>query len=242
MARFDAVQAATDGDAIHLRFRADQPGVIGWQLYDPSTGAFLKEGDWSDATSDVSLRIVMPPEEGAYRVQVGPVADRSRFISIDARIEAGKLEIASPRVSTLAEQGRTRLFRAIPRAFVFPARSVWRNRRLIGSMVKRDILARYRGSVAGALWTFLSPLLLMATYCFVFGVVLQARLGTDTTAMGFVLYFFAGMLPWLAFSEAVGRSPNVILEHRSLVKKVVFPVETLPVNLVISGVLTERSE
>ncbi len=47
------------------------------------------------------------------------------------------------------------------------------------------------------------------------------------------------MLPWLAFSEAVGRSPVVILEHRNFVKKLVFPLETLPANLVISGVVTE---
>src|SRR5579862_5126361 len=109
--------------------------------------------------------------------------------------------------------------------------SIWRNRRLIASMVRRDMLARYRGSFAGAMWTFLSPLLLMATYCFVFGFVLHARLGNDASATGFVLYFLAGMLPWLAFSEAVGRAPYVIWEHRTFVKKVVFPVETLPVNL-----------
>jgi homopolymeric O-antigen transport system permease protein len=118
-------------------------------------------------------------------------------------------------------------------------RSVWRNRKLMGSMVRRDILARYRGSFGGTVWTFLNPLLLMATYFFVFGVVLRTRFGADTSRTGFVLYFLAGMLPWLAFSEAVGRSPWVILEYRSFVKKIVFPLETLPVNLVISGAVTE---
>jgi lipopolysaccharide transport system permease protein len=53
------------------------------------------------------------------------------------------------------------------------------------------------------------------------------------------LYFLAGMLPWLAFSEAVGRAPYVIVEHRNFVKKLVFPLETLPANLVISGAVTE---
>ncbi len=47
------------------------------------------------------------------------------------------------------------------------------------------------------------------------------------------------MLPWLAFSEAVGRAPYVILEYRTFVKKIVFPLETLPINLVISGAVTE---
>lgn len=118
-------------------------------------------------------------------------------------------------------------------------RTLWRNRRLMRSMVRRDILARYRGSFAGAAWTFLNPLLLMATYFFVFGVVLQTRFGADQSRSGFILYFLAGMLPWLAFAEAVGRSPHVILEHRNFVKKLVFPLETLPANLVISGAVTE---
>ena len=54
-----------------------------------------------------------------------------------------------------------------------------------------------------------------------------------------MLYFVAGMLPWLAFAEAVGRSPTIILEHRNFVKKLVFAVETLPVNLVGSGLVNQ---
>ena len=79
----------------------------------------------------------------------------------------------------------------------------------------------------------------MATYFFVFGIVLRARFGNDPSKAGFVLYFLCGMLPWLAFSEAVGRAPFVILEHRNFVKKLVFPLETLPVNLVLAGLVTE---
>jgi lipopolysaccharide transport system permease protein len=129
--------------------------------------------------------------------------------------------------------------RAIPKAFIYPVRSLWSNRKLMVSMVRRDILARYRGSFGGALWTFLNPLLLMATYFFVFGVVMHTKFQADPSRSGFVLYFLAGMLPWLPFSEAVGRSPQVVMEHRNFVKKLVFPLETLPVNLVISGVVTE---
>lgn len=117
--------------------------------------------------------------------------------------------------------------------------SLWRHRNLTLSMTRRDILARYRGSFGGALWTLLTPLLLMATYYFVFGVVLQARFSGDASRSGYVLYFLAGMLPWLAFSEAVGRAPSVILEYRTFVKKVVFPLDTLPVNLVLAGLVTE---
>jgi lipopolysaccharide transport system permease protein len=122
---------------------------------------------------------------------------------------------------------------------LLPWDSLWRNRRLMVSMVRRDILARYRGSFGGALWTLLTPLLLMATYFFVFGIVLRARFAGDDSPSGYVLYFLAGMLPWLAFSEAVGRAPSVIVEHRTLVKKLVFPLETLPLNLVLAALVTE---
>ncbi len=149
------------------------------------------------------------------------------------------LQIGTPRVVSAASERRARLLRAVPKAFLLPARSIWRHRKLMRSMVRRDIMARYRGSFGGTMWTFLNPLLLMATYFFVFGVILRTRFEGDNSRTGFVLYFLAGMLPWLAFSEAVGRSPYVILEYRSFVKKIVFPLETLPVNLVIAGAVTE---
>lgn len=240
MACFTQVETAIDGHAIRVRFVLDAPGVIGWQIYDPSTDAFLFEGEWREIhDTKVDMHIALPEEAGPYRVRVAPVADRERFILIDARVANGNLDVSPARVTTIRAVRRERLLHAIPKAFTYPPRSLWRNRKLIRSMVRRDILARYRGSFGGAVWTFLNPLLLMATYAFVFGVVLKTRFGADASGLGYVLYFLAGMLPWLAFSEAVGRSPYVILEHRNFVKKLVFPLETLPVNLVISGVVTE---
>ncbi len=106
--------------------------------------------------------------------------------------------------------------------------SLWKHRRLIWSLTKRDIQSRYRGSFGGGLWTILNPLLLTATYYFVFGIVLQARFPGDPSREGFVLYFLAGMMPWLAISEALGRSPTVIIEHYNFIKKLIFPSEILP--------------
>jgi lipopolysaccharide transport system permease protein len=129
---------------------------------------------------------------------------------------------------------------ALPKFFAAPVRSILENHRLIRSMARRDILARYRGSFGDVFWTVLNPLLLMATYFFVFGVVLHSRFSpTDHSSTGFALYFLAGMLPWLAFSEPAGRAPHVVLEHRNFVKKLIFPLETLPVNQVVAGLVTE---
>jgi lipopolysaccharide transport system permease protein len=68
---------------------------------------------------------------------------------------------------------------------------------------------------------------------------LRTRFGPDQSSTSFALYFLAGMLPWLAFTEPAGRAPHVILEHRNFVKKLIFPLETLPVNQVVAGLVTE---
>src|SRR6185369_12471710 len=125
------------------------------------------------------------------------------------------------------------------RALVYPLLTIWRNRSLIRVMVRRDVLGRYRGSFGGSFWTVMNPLLLMLTYFYVFGFILKSTFPDDPSRPGFALYYLAGMLPWLAFSEAVGRSPSVMLEHRNFVKKLVFAVETLPVNLVVAGLVSE---
>ena len=91
MPSIEILGAVAEGATIHLRFRLDQPGVIGWQLYDPSTGAYLQEGEWSEMTGrDADLRIPLPGEEGDYSVQVAPVQNRTRYIEIAAHVEAAR--------------------------------------------------------------------------------------------------------------------------------------------------------
>jgi lipopolysaccharide transport system permease protein len=237
--RFENLATAIDGDAVRARFRMARPAVVGWQLYDPVTSTFLWEGEWSEAPAEVDLRIPLPREDGAYRIQIAPVDDRDRFVQIDVEVADGRVAHTHSRVNSATAVRWSSLLQAIPKAFSYPLRSLRINRALIGSMVRRDILARYRGSFGGSAWTILNPLLLMLAYLFVFGIVLQARFPGDNSRSGFVLYFLAGMLPWLAFSEAVGRSPQLILEHRNFVKKLVFPLEILPVNATLTGLATE---
>jgi lipopolysaccharide transport system permease protein len=228
---------------------------IGWQIYDPATALFISEGEWSPLdidlapgeSAEVEIDVAMPPQDGPYRLYLSTVDEKTgwsyshgeRLVVADVSVREGNVEVSGVRETTLSSMRRESFLRSLPRLFAEPFRAMWQNRRLIRSMVRRDILARYRGSFGDVLWTVLNPLLLMGTYFFVFGVVLRTRFGADTSRSGFVLYFLAGMLPWLPFSEAVGRSPITILEHRNFVKKLVFPLETLPVNLVCSGLVTE---
>jgi lipopolysaccharide transport system permease protein len=158
---------------------------------------------------------------------------------IDAQVEHGVAALLGGQVTTLRVLRHRKLRTSITKAFKLPFTSIWRNRSLISSMTRRDVTQRYRGSAGDVLWTVLHPVLLMATYFFVFGIVLQSKFGADQSRTAWAFYFLAGMLPWLGMSEAIGRAPNGILENRVLVKKVVFPVEILPVTQVISGLITQ---
>src|SRR5262249_23222954 len=148
----------------------------------------------------------LPPEPGRYRIFLSPMRENVawfyergwRFLLVDARVAEGRATAEDVRIATRAALARSRLARGAGRAVTLPLLTIWRNRGLIRTMARRDILSRHRGSFAGGLWTVLTPLLLMATYFFVFGVVLNARFANDPSRTGFALYFFAGMLPWLA--------------------------------------------
>ena len=220
--------------------------LVGWQVFDPETGRFLEEGEWQPAHGG-RIAIDLPPEAGRYHIYVSRIdgergwayARGAPFTFLDVRVADSTAQVYGSQTTTLRALRMRRLPAALRKAATLPVHSVAANRRLIQSMVRRDILARYRGSFGDVFWTVLNPLLLMSTYYFVFGIVLQARFGADPSRSGFVLYFLAGLLPWLAFSEAIGRAPTIVPEHRNFVKKLVFPVEILPVNLVVAGLVTE---
>jgi lipopolysaccharide transport system permease protein len=236
-------------------WRASEGFAIGYQLFDAETGTLVVDGARMPPEHDVKpgdaapviLDFELPPEDGRYQVFISPMREgvcwyHERdwpFLLVEAAVLGGAACIARLRVARRATLRRERALRSLRRGFTEPVATIWRNRGLIRVMVRRDILGRYRGSFAGAFWTLINPLLLMLTYFFVFGLVLRSRIEGDPSRSGFGLYFLAGILPWLAVSEALGRAPSVILEHRNFVKKLVFAVETLPVNLVASGLVSE---
>jgi lipopolysaccharide transport system permease protein len=109
------------------------------------------------------------------------------------------------------------------------AGSLWRHRSLVVSLVKRDVIGRYRGSVMGILWSFFHPVLMLAVYTFVFSVVFKARWNTGSDSkLEFALVLFAGLLVFNLFSECVNRAPSLVVANVNYVKKVVFPLEILP--------------
>lgn len=118
-------------------------------------------------------------------------------------------------------------------------KALLRHRSIIKSYVKRDFTGRYKGSVFGSLWTVINPLVILGIYTFVFSGILKVRFGNEGGLLNFAIYTFCGMLAWTAFSDSVARSATIISENANLVKKVVFPLETLPVHIALSGLLTQ---
>jgi lipopolysaccharide transport system permease protein len=119
------------------------------------------------------------------------------------------------------------------------AAALWRNRQLILELARRDVVGRYRGSLMGLAWSFLNPLLMLAAYTFVFGAIFQARWPGRTLGQSkieFALILFAGLIVHSIMADCLNRAPTVITGNVNYVKKVVFPLEVLPVVALLSAV------
>ena len=88
-----------------------------------------------------------------------------------------------------------------------------RHRTLILQMARREIVARYRGSVMGVFWSLLNPLLMLVVYTFVFSVVFKARwqTGAQQSHTDFAIILFVGVIVHTLFSEVAGRAPSLII-------------------------------
>lgn len=125
-------------------------------------------------------------------------------------------------------------------------RAVWRplwelpgRLELIWSLARRELAARYKGSLLGIVWAVVTPVVTIAIFTFIFAGIFGARFGPDGTQWDYALYIFCGLLPWTMFQETLQQSATTIVGHSNLVKRVVFPLETLPVAQTISSLGTQ---
>lgn len=110
-----------------------------------------------------------------------------------------------------------------------PYRALLRHFTLVLRMARRDVVGRYRGSFIGLLWSFFNPLLMLLIYTLVFGVIFKSRwTGQTGGQFEFAIILFAGLNVNTLFADCVNRAPTLIIENTNFVKKVVFPLETLP--------------
>lgn len=113
------------------------------------------------------------------------------------------------------------------------------HRDLLWQFTKREVQGRYRGSYLGILWAFITPLMQLLVYTFVFSVIFKARWGGSESEsfMDFALILFTGLTAFNVFSECTNRAPTLILNNPNYVKKVVFPLEILPVSILGSSLI-----
>lgn len=125
------------------------------------------------------------------------------------------------------------------RVVSFPLTLV-RHRDLIQSSVKRELATRFQGTLLGFLWPLVHPLFIFAVYYFIFTKLLSFKMPNlqpgQESAMG--VYMFIGVLVWAAFGESIGVGCNVIVDNGNLIKKLAFPSEILPLNVVFVNIVT----
>lgn len=108
---------------------------------------------------------------------------------------------------------------------------------LLKEMVVRDLRSRYAGSGLGLVWVVLHPVLWMVLYSAVFSAIL--RVPVDPEYTGFPEFLMAGLLPWMAIQEGISRSASAIPDNAMMVKKAVFPIETLVLSAVLAAVVNQ---
>lgn len=116
-------------------------------------------------------------------------------------------------------------------------RNLLAGRTLLLQLVKRDFTQRFVGSAAGWLWGVVHPLVLLASWTFVFQWCLKTTLPPTEVTGNYTMYLFTGFLPWLLFQETVTRSSQALLEHSNLITKTVFPSEIIPVSIFLSSLI-----
>ena len=114
----------------------------------------------------------------------------------------------------------------------------YRHRFMIWQLTKSEISRRYRGSYLGLAWCLINPLIMLAIYTFVFGYIFKTRWAqgaADTTE--FAILLFCGLNVYNIFSESIIRATSVIAQNANYVKKVIFPLEILPITVLGSALI-----
>src|SRR6185436_3447000 len=125
-------------------------------------------------------------------------------------------------------------------------RAVWRplwqlpgRADLLFSLTRRELAARYRGSILGILWALLTPIVMITIFTLIFSGIFKAKFGSSSAQWDFALYLFCGLLPWNAFQESLSLSATAIVARANLVKRVVFPLETIPVAQTLAAIVNQ---
>jgi len=121
---------------------------------------------------------------------------------------------------------------------VYSLKAIARHRNLVIQLSKREIVGRYKGSYLGLIWSFVTPIIMLIIYTFFFSVIFEAKWDqSSNNKLEFAMVLFCGLTAFTIFSEVISRAPTIISGNVNYVKKVVFPLEILPVTLLISSLV-----
>lgn len=123
----------------------------------------------------------------------------------------------------------------LPRHYSTFLGQILEQKNLVLSLAKREVVGRYTGSLLGAMWTFIHPLVLIFVFWFVFSVGFKAKPLND---IPFVVWLTAGMTPWFLFAEIFSGATGSVVDNGNLIKKTVFPSQILPVVRVFASLVT----
>jgi len=116
-------------------------------------------------------------------------------------------------------------------------RSARLNRNLLLNLAKRETIGKYKESLFGSLWSILNPLLMLVIFTFVFTNIFKSRWGVavDTGSISYGVILFAGLIVFNLFSECFGKAPTIVISNQNFVKKIIFPLEILPIVSMLSA-------
>lgn len=114
-------------------------------------------------------------------------------------------------------------------------KTIYKNRDLLRSLVRREIETKYRSTNLGFLWVVIYPLMMLGVYTFVFGSVFGVRWAGQGNLTDFVPMLYCGLIVHAIFAETVGKAPYLIVNNPNYVKKVIFPLELLPVGSLLTA-------
>jgi len=118
-------------------------------------------------------------------------------------------------------------------------KSLYKHRRLVLEMSKRELTDKYVGQALGWTWSILHPIVLMGVYVFVFAVVFKQRIGgTDDFPLDYTAYVLTGLVCWLNMQDSMSRTTASVVSKSELVKQVVFPIEILPIKAVLASLFS----
>ena len=116
-------------------------------------------------------------------------------------------------------------------------RGLWAYRGFVLGSVKREFQTKYMNAMLGAVWSLLSPLAMIVVYTVIFKEVMHSRLPGNQSGYAYSIYLCAGILTWGLFAEIVARGQTMFLEQANLLKKISFPRISLPVIVVLNGLV-----